>query len=74
MRRPVRVGDVGVVAVTWALFFPPARPRKVYEIQGDTPWNPRQRGQAPSELPQEGAAVFTPFSTSLADRFPVGVE
>jgi hypothetical protein len=31
------MGNVGVLAVTSALFFPPARPRKVNEIQGDTP-------------------------------------
>jgi hypothetical protein len=31
------MGGVGVVAVTWAWLRPPARPRKVNEIQGDTP-------------------------------------
>jgi hypothetical protein len=37
MRGTVRVGGVGVVAVTWMSFFPPARPRGVLENQGDTP-------------------------------------
>ena len=37
MRGPVRVGGAGVVGVTWASFFPPTRPRKVFEFQGDTP-------------------------------------
>jgi len=31
------MGGVGVVAVTWASFFPPARPRGVLGNQGDTP-------------------------------------
>ena len=31
------MGGVGVVAATWAFFFPPARPREVTENQGDTP-------------------------------------
>jgi hypothetical protein len=48
---PVRVGDVGVVGVTWTSFFPPARPRNVLENQGDTPWNPRQRGRPPLNSP-----------------------
>jgi len=52
MGDPVRVGDIGAVAVTWALFVPPARPRAVLGNQGDTPWNPHQRGQAPSGLPR----------------------
>ena len=33
----LRVGGVGVVAATWASFFPPARPSEVTETQGDTP-------------------------------------
>ena len=35
---------VGVVAGTWAWFFPPAHP-EMSLILGDTPWNPRQRGE-----------------------------
>jgi hypothetical protein len=31
------MGGVGVVAVTWALFFPPTRPREVTGNQGGTP-------------------------------------
>jgi hypothetical protein len=46
MRRPVRVGSVGVVAATWALFFPPSHPRKVTELQGDTP-RPPPEGAGP---------------------------
>ena len=51
MRRPVRVGGVGVLP--WkdrnmGVLLPPARPRGVLGNQGDTPWNPRQRGHAPS--------------------------
>ena len=49
------VGDGGVLAATWAFFFPPTRPRKVNRFQGDTPRlrraglrNPRQRGLTPS--------------------------
>ena len=49
--------DVGVVAGTWTLFFPPTHPRGVLGNQGDTPWNPRQRGQAPSA---KGGQVCTP--------------
>jgi hypothetical protein len=39
-------GGVGVVAVTWAFFFPPARPREVNAILGDTP-RPPSEGESP---------------------------
>jgi hypothetical protein len=31
------LGSVGVVAATWAFFFPPSHPREVKGNQGDTP-------------------------------------
>jgi hypothetical protein len=37
MRRAVRVGGAGVVAATWAFFFPPTRPRGVLENQEACP-------------------------------------
>jgi len=66
MRRPVRVGrrrrgrpNMGVVPACGGQAFSPTRPGMYMENQGDTPrlrraglQNPRQRGQAPSGLPQ----------------------
>ena len=44
------MGGVGVVAVTWALIFPPARPRKVW-ILGDTPKPPPEGEDPPLDSP-----------------------
>jgi len=44
------MGGVGVLAATWALFFPPAHPRGVLENQGDTPRTPAE-GESPAALP-----------------------
>jgi hypothetical protein len=48
---PVRVGGVGVVAVAWALLFPPTRARGVSGNQGDTP----PTAGRPLKPPTEGA-------------------
>jgi len=45
------MGGVGVVAATWAFFFPPTRPRKVTEILGDTPRPPSEGDSPPLNSP-----------------------
>ena len=44
------MGGVGVLAATWALFFPPARPRGVLRNLGDTP-RPPPEGAGPLWTP-----------------------
>ncbi len=56
MRGPVRVWDVGVVAVTWASFFPPTRPRDVLGNLGDTPRPPAERDRP---------SLHSPFPTGM---------
>jgi len=52
MRHSMRVGGVGVVAGTWALFFPPTRPRGVSGSQGDTPETLDRGGGPPLYSPK----------------------
>ena len=81
------MGGVGVLAATWA-WFPPAAGRLSHPpalggfwgIWG-TPPDPRQRGQAPSELPRGcvmnhacGGAQLDPFPPFPGAFFTYGIE
>ena len=64
MRRPVRGGGVGVVAATWALFFPPSRPRGVLSNLGDTP-RPPPEGAGPLRTPPGLRRAILSMTTRL---------
>ena len=46
------LGGVGVVAATWAWSIPPAHPREVNEILGDTPRPPSEGDSPPLNSPR----------------------
>ena len=46
------VGGVGVLAATWAWSIPPAHPREVNEILGDTPRPPSEGDSPPLNSPR----------------------
>jgi hypothetical protein len=58
MRHSMRVGGVGVVAGTWALFFPPPALEVFWEVRGTPPETPDRGGEPPLYSPKAVSSCF----------------